>query len=292
VTAPVAAARAWLRALRLHFYSATVVLYAVGAFAAVPWQRFDGAAFAVGLLAILALEAATVFVNELIDWPTDARNRLFGPFNGGSRVLVEYRLTPAALTRGALIALAIATASIAALVAVTGSVVPLVPFALLGVAALGYTLPPLALCYRTLGELDVALTHGLGLVLCGFVFQSGALLDPRPWLLAVPIGIAMVPAITLAGIPDRRADRTVGKRTIAVRFGSGAACAVAVMAAWLAALAALVFARHAAVADALAWLPYVALPHAALLTLAVGRHVSQGTPERRIDGLIVLALTY
>ena len=43
---------------------------------------------------------------------------------------------------------------------------------LLTVAGLGYTMPPLKFSYRTLGEIDVALTNGPGVMLAGFLPAS------------------------------------------------------------------------------------------------------------------------
>jgi 1,4-dihydroxy-2-naphthoate octaprenyltransferase len=100
----------------------------------------------------------------------------------------------------------------------------------LAVAALGYTLPPIKLAYRGLGELDVVLTHSFGLIFPGYLLQGGAWSDPLPWLLSVPLAVAGLPAITLAGIPDRDADRAAGKRTLVVRAGARNAHALAAVA--------------------------------------------------------------
>src|SRR5690625_7040256 len=76
----------------------------------------------------------------------------------------------------------------------------------LTIISLGYTLPPLRLSYRTLGEIDVGLTHSIGVMLCGFLFQGGPFDHPFPWMISIPLFLSIVPAIILAGIPDYAAD--------------------------------------------------------------------------------------
>lgn len=92
---------------------------------------------------------------------------------------------------------------------------------------IGVVLPPLRLCYRGLGEINVAATHSIVVLLCGSVFQGGAWHTPALWLLALPMFLAVFAAIMLAGIPDLKADRSAGKRTLAVRLGPARAKALA-----------------------------------------------------------------
>src|SRR5690606_41183062 len=70
------------------------------------------------------------------------------------------------------------------------------------ILAMGYTNPPLKLSYRGMGELDVGLTHSLGVILCGYIFQNGLPGDAFPWLLSVPLFLSIIPSILLAGFPD------------------------------------------------------------------------------------------
>src|SRR5690606_34576437 len=101
------------------------------------------AAFWLGYLCVLGIEAATVFTNEVVDYASDRANRRYGPFNGGSRVIVDGRLSARALRLGAWAALALAAAAAAALVTATPA--PAVPSlalaAVLAIVAVGYTLP-------------------------------------------------------------------------------------------------------------------------------------------------------
>jgi 1,4-dihydroxy-2-naphthoate polyprenyltransferase len=277
--------------MRLQFYPATLAIYTLSSIAAAGPAGIDLHAFVLGLLAILALEVATVFTNEIYDFPSDVRNGNWSWLNGGSRTLVEGRLAAADLWRGAAVALAIAAASTALLAVVAGPRV-LVPLSALALLALGYTIPPLKLSHRTLGEVDVAVTHSVGLLLCGYVFQGGSLVAPFPWLLSIPLGLSMLPSITLAGIPDQHADAAAGKRTIAVTFGCRRAAWCAIVAALAAAVAAVLATRWPATAAVAVWLPYFAIPHGLLLIGLIFRYLSAGATPQRIDGLIVAALGF
>jgi 1,4-dihydroxy-2-naphthoate octaprenyltransferase len=164
-------------------------------------------------------------------------------------------------------------------------------YVVLTLFALAYTAPPLKLSYRGLGELDVALTHSAGAVLAGYVAQGGLWTDSAPWLLALPLGLAVLPSILLAGCPDRVADQTVGKRTLVVILGPRQAIRLA-MAATLAApaAAAAIAWMRPEMRGLLGWSAAAGAVHAAWL-LPKLRGLATRLPDR-IDGPIVMALTF
>jgi 1,4-dihydroxy-2-naphthoate octaprenyltransferase len=286
-------ALAWLQALRLQFYPMTWLAYLLGALLASIGGMLDQAAFWWGLAALFVLEAATVFSNDLLDLESDRINVNFGPFTGGSRVLVDGTLSVRqvkwAVGAALLLALLCAGGVLAATAAPATSSALLLFMAAL---ALGYTVPPLQLSHRGLGELDVGLTHATGAILCGFVFQGGALGDLTPWLLSVPLALAVLPSIILAGVPDRAADRAIGKGTLAVRLGVRGAYLLAGSFAVLAAAAALIVARAGASGGLLAGIEYLAPLHAMLLLILLARQAPRDDEVGRIDGLMVAALSY
>jgi 1,4-dihydroxy-2-naphthoate octaprenyltransferase len=286
-------AASWLRALRLQFYPMAWLAYLLGALAAVaPDGTLAAGPFWWGLACLFLIEVAAVLSNEHFDVATDRHNRNFGPFTGGSRVLIDGRLSVTEVRCGIALALGLAVVSGALL----ATAAPEFPVALvLGVLtalALGYTAPPLKLSYRGLGELDVGLTHSLGAILCGFVAQGGPWSAPEPWLLSLPLCLAVLPGITLAGVPDQDADRLAGKRTLAVRAGIRGACLIAANAAVLAAAAAIGLAHLPGLADVFAGIQYGVLPHAAVLLIMLAGLAREDAGARRIDGLMMVALSY
>ncbi|HEX7081984.1 MAG TPA: NAD(P)H-dependent oxidoreductase [Gammaproteobacteria bacterium] len=288
-----AKAASWLAALRLQFYPTTWLVYALGAVAAAGAEALATTAFWIGYLALFFLEAATVFTNELYDYSADRSNRRYGPFNGGSRVIIDGRLTAAEMRAGAIAAFALAVVASLALVAFPPAPLVSLPLlAVLAVVAIGYTLPPLKLCYRTLGELDVALTHGPAVLVCGWVFMGEEWTDPRPWLMALPIALATLPSITLSNVPDGEADAGAGKWTIAARFGSQRAVDTAVATTIAAALCALVWPFLDAVPDIYALVPWFALPHAAWLSWLLLRAHSGTEAPRGTMRPMIASLTY
>ena len=284
----------WLQALRLQFYPMTWLAYLLGALAAMRLEgTFHAAPFWWGLLCLFAIEVAAVLTNERYDFETDRHNRNFGPFTGGSRVLVDGKLSLGEVRHGIVAALALAAASGAALMLAAGpDGAAVLALAVLAALALGYTAPPAKLSYRGLGELDVAITHSLGAVLCGFLFQGGAWSAPEPWLLSLPLFCAVLPGITLSGVPDRDADRLAGKGTLAVRTGVRGAYLLAAICTVLAAAAAIALAHVAAVGRVFAGIEYAVLSHAAVLLVMLAGHAQADLGARRIDGLMALALSY
>jgi 1,4-dihydroxy-2-naphthoate octaprenyltransferase len=152
------------------------------------------------------------------------------------------------------------------------------------VMGIGYTAPPLKLSYRTWGELDVALTHSVLMVLLG-CFSQGGMAELQQWLIAAPMLFAILPAIILAGFPDLEADVAAGKQTLVVRFGRRAAAGVAIGATFVAAI------LHAGLFVSPWWFFLALLIHCSLLMLALATCMRQQRAGR-MNGLLALALSY
>jgi putative NADPH-quinone reductase/1,4-dihydroxy-2-naphthoate octaprenyltransferase len=282
---------AWLAAFRLQFHVMAWLAYTLGAVLGLrEGGHLTPATFALGLVCLFCLEVATVLTNELVDLPSDRLNRYWSPFTGGSRVLVDGRMALADLRRGALLT----TAAFVAGAAVLAPAQPALPLALavLAVLALGYTLPPLRLCWRGLGELDVAVTHGLALVLIGWLLTGGDVASPLPWLVGAPIACAVFPAILLSGVPDRPADAAVGKRTLVVRLGTVRALRLARATTLGAALLASLLALAGAAGGALTLVPIAAVPHALFQLRLLEQARRARRRDGRIDGLMASSLLY
>lgn len=286
---------AWLRIMRLQFYAMTLLAYLLGSFGAAalagsalrPWP------LVLGFLCLFLIELTSVLVNELRDFGTDKLNANAGPFNGGSRVLVDGDLTPAEVGRGLGVVRALfGMAAIALVLALPPdhSRFTIVAALVLGIVlGIGYTAPPLKLAYRGWGELDVAFTHSFFMIACGWVLQGGEVWHPIPWGLGVPLSFAVFAAITLSHIPDCPADRAVGKGTWAVLAGNRAAAAVAMGSVALASVSALALMNWNAL---LLWPTVFSIPHAILLMQKIRAFRSEGAPSRRIDALLISALAF
>jgi 1,4-dihydroxy-2-naphthoate polyprenyltransferase len=283
----------WLQALRLQFYPMSWLAYLLGALLAAPGGGFAPAPFWWGLATLFFLEAATVLSNDLLDLESDRINANFGPFTGGSRVLVDGLLALPQARRAIAVALLLTALCAGGVLASTAEPAASgVLLLLMAVLALGYTVPPLKLSHRGLGEVDVGLTHATGAILCGFVFQGGLLANPAPWLLSLPLALAVLPSIILAGVPDRAADRATGKATLAVRLEARGALVLAGSCAVLASAAALVLLWTTPVGGLLAGIEYLAPLHATLLLILLARQAPRADSLARIDGLMVAALSY
>ena len=286
---------AWLAALRLQFYPMTAIAYTVGAFGASIHKAMSMTTYLLGYLTLFLVEATTVFLNEWFDFPSDRINRNAGTFTGGSRVLVDERLKWSSLRKGILLASGATVAALAMLVAASsarsgGTIAVL--YVVFGMLAIGYSAPPLQLARRGLGEIDVALTHSAGAILAGYVVQGGGWTDSAPWVWALPLGIAILPSILLAGCPDHDADQAVGKRTLVVTMGKQRAVRLA-MAACLAApmLAAILWLARIGGAAQFGFSALGGTVHAWWLVRRL-RRLTHGQIPERIDGVIVLGLTF
>lgn len=205
----------WVRSVRFPSQLTILLPLIVGQLLA-PHQ--DAAVFAWVLAYGLFDQLYIVWANDYADRHDDPRNPHPSPFAGGSRVLVDGLISPAALGRAAVVA-ALGVLGVASALVVQGGPPSLMALAVLSLALLwAYSFGPLRLSYRGGGELLQTLGVGGVLPLFGYVAQAGTWAS-FPWLLlSVFLPLALGTAIATTR-PDEEADRTVGKNTFAAVFG-------------------------------------------------------------------------
>jgi 1,4-dihydroxy-2-naphthoate polyprenyltransferase len=198
-----------------------LVVAAIGSLAAVAGGAAVSATTLVAGGLVLVLAAASVhYVNEWADHETDALT-VRTPFSGGSGTLSSTGLPRRlALAGGVVTAVAASSAALVAFLAGWLPAIAVVLLALGGLLGWAYSVPPPALGWRGLGELDNAIAGGLVLPLFGYGVVAGEV--PLMIVAAfVPFAALDFSNLLATTWPDRRADAAVGKRTLATRWPTG-----------------------------------------------------------------------
>lgn len=170
----------------------------------------------VGALALLPVSVTIHYLNEAVDVETDALTRRT-PFSGGSGALAETGLPASFLWGATVTGIFVSLATLAGIL--TTDALPVHAVALLSVmlvVGIAYSLPPIALIRRGVGETVNAALGGLLLP----VYGVAVLATPTivTWLAAVPFSLVVGCNLLATHWPDRVADRKVGKRTLVVRW--------------------------------------------------------------------------
>lgn len=211
--------RRTLLATRPQFLGASLLPVVVGsAWGAAHAGEIDLPSIVLALLATALLHAAANVLNDVCDADSDAINVAhLSPFTGGSRFIQDQVLDVAAMRRLSLALLLCGSVPGVVLAALKGPGV--LAFGLAGVAlGVAYSLPPLRLNSRGLGELTVAIAFGILPVLGAAWLQTGGI-DPSTLIAALPVSLWIAAVLLVNEVPDRTADALAGKRTLAVRLG-------------------------------------------------------------------------
>jgi 1,4-dihydroxy-2-naphthoate octaprenyltransferase len=212
--------RYWL-ATRPGFFPASVLPVVVGTL----WGRAVGGHldWAVALLALLATALVHAGANVLNDvgdeiCGSDRTNseRIF-PYTGGSRFIQNEIMTLRQMATWGLLLLAGATLLGGALAALRGPTVIWLGVAGVALATL-YSLPPVQLQGRGMGEVVIAIAFGV-LPVSGAAWLQSGVLDGAAVLVSIPVGIWVTAILLINEVPDIAADARAGKRTLPVRIG-------------------------------------------------------------------------
>lgn len=182
--------------------------------------QLDLGSFGLALAAMVCVHAGVNVINDVYDdiCGTDRVNpERISPYTGGSRFIQNGTMTTSQMTGWAVILFAIAVVIGAILFAAKG--VGVVLFGLTG-ATLGvlYSMPPMRLSARGLGEAAVGLGFGILPVTGAAWLQSGSL-GVGALLLSLPVSLWVANILLVNEVPDAEADGATGRRTLVVRLG-------------------------------------------------------------------------
>ena len=201
------------------FFTASVAPVVIGT--AVGAKRagiLDGTALALALTSVICVHASVNVFNDVFDAMSgadQANAARIHPFTGGSRFIQNGVMNGGEMATFAFVLLGVGSLLGAVLFALKSAAVLL--FGAIGIAlGILYSLPPVQLAGRGLGELAVAIGFGALPVMGGAWLQSGAL-SLQALLLSLPLGCWIAAVLIANEVPDAAADAAAGKRTLVVR---------------------------------------------------------------------------
>ncbi len=220
-SSPGRAARRLLLATRPKFFTASILPVLLGtAWGYKVGGKFDAASFVLALIATLCVHAGANVLNDVFDEVSgsDGANAdRIHPYTGGSRFIQNGIMSVGEMARWGSALLGVGMVLGAALIALKGMAV--LYFGLAGVAlATLYSMPPVQLSARGLGEAAVGVAFGM-LPVAGAAWLQSGLIDRSTLLISLPIALWVASILLINEVPDIVADARAGKRTLAVRFG-------------------------------------------------------------------------
>jgi len=205
---------AWLRAIRYHSFTASIVPILVGSALAL----IDGGISWPLVLAMLAASIACHAGANLANDYFDHRKGVDNQGNLGPHKVIQLGLLTAHQVRNGMIAaFALATILGVFIVLSTDWRVFVLALASLG-AAFFYTAGSKALGYVALGEITVFLFMGPAMV-CGAYYVLTGAVTWTAALLSIPIGALSAATLHANNVRDIEHDRAAGKTTLAIILG-------------------------------------------------------------------------
>jgi 1,4-dihydroxy-2-naphthoate octaprenyltransferase len=212
------------RATRAPFLSATLAPVLLGLAVAARVGVFDAVTAVITVVAASAVHLGLNVANDVFDTlqGADDANATPTKFSGGSRVLQNALVTMREMSMLAIGCYAVAAVLGLVLLVMRGSPALVVIAAIGFFISLAYTMPPLKLVYRGLGEIATAIGFGPVMLLGAYVVQSRGSLSLEAFLVSIPVALLVALILYVNEIPDRPGDAQAGKRTLPVRWSKAA----------------------------------------------------------------------
>lgn len=213
--------KAWLKAIRVPFFTATIIPVIFGAIVA--WHdigNFMWLRFFLALAGAMLIHSGTNLANDYFDhrWGCDEANLTPTPFSGGSRVIQNGLIAPKKILYASLLTFILGSSIGLYLNYLSGKNVVLVLGVIGVLLGFFYTAKPFRIGYGSFGELAVGVGFG-PLMVMGAYYVQAQVLPFRIFLISIPIGILIALVLFINEFPDYAADKAVGKRTLVVILG-------------------------------------------------------------------------
>jgi len=207
----------YIRALRLPFITASLI----PALCSLVLSYDTNSLIIPGLFSVIGVAFLHLGANVLNDYydtgGSDSINRYYGPFSGGSRVVIEGMMSKKEILTLSIICFAIGIIfGVSTLFYKRIFIIPIGAIGLLlGVL---YSASPFSLMSRGLGEIAIFFAFGPVLTL-GVGYSTTGVLSIEHFLYGFPFGFFVSGILYINEFPDIEADRNSGKWNIVVRLG-------------------------------------------------------------------------
>jgi len=224
--------QSYLKALRAPFLTGSQIPVVIGVCYAALEGYFIFIPFIITLIGVAGLHLGANILNDYYDARgSDPVNVRLTPFSGGSRVIQNGKVRPAAMLAMSMFFFLI---GLAAGIWLIFNGRPLV--LLLGILGFGagwsYSSPPLQLMATGWGEVVIFFAFGPLITLGAYYVMAGNLNLNAFWL-GIPQGFLITCVIWINQFPDYQADMEAGKKNLVVRLGPALArylyCLIMVM---------------------------------------------------------------
>jgi 1,4-dihydroxy-2-naphthoate polyprenyltransferase len=212
----------WLRAIRIRFLLASVIAVTNGlAIAYWKYSAIDPLYAILTYIGVVFLHASVDLLNDYWDHKRgidSATKRT--KFSGGTGVLPENLLTPRAVYIAGIIFLVLGASIGAYFVAIRGITIAVI----LSFAVVAIYFYSTRIVNAGLGELFVAIKGAM--IVLGTFYVQNAVLEPTALYVGAIVGILSATVLFINSFPDYEADRSKGRRTLAIMLGRKTASAI------------------------------------------------------------------
>ncbi|MCY1155541.1 MAG: menA [Nitrososphaera sp.] len=205
----------WLRAIRIRFLLASVIAVTNGlAIAYWKYAAIDPLYAILTYIGVVFLHASVDLLNDYWDHKRgidSATKRT--KFSGGTGVLPENLLTPRAVYIAGIIFLVLGASIGAYFVAIRGITIAVI----LSFAVVAIYFYSTRIVNAGLGELFVAIKGAM--IVLGTLYVQNAVLEPTALYVGAIVGILSATVLFINSFPDYEADKSKGRRTLAIMLG-------------------------------------------------------------------------
>lgn len=209
----------WITAARLPFTTVAILPFAAGIFIAynssypIHWP-----AATLGLAAVLLLCITCYLLGEAYDQEEDRLTLRYGrtKFSGGTLLVANHTLSQRSVVSTAIVLFFAAAVMGVVISVIHRNGLLLALGAAGGCAAVLYSLPPVRLVKRGVGEIFIAVCYGWLPFVTGFASATGEF-PPHSHIFVIPQALAIFNVILINEFPDYEPDKQAEKRNLVVR---------------------------------------------------------------------------
>jgi 1,4-dihydroxy-2-naphthoate octaprenyltransferase len=200
-----------IEAFRLPFVGASILPFIFGS--VISRENFNLSGFILGFFAVLSTHISANLINDYADSRSGADWQDKNPYKffGGSKFIQQNIFSERFYLKSAILFAIISAFSVLLLSLALKSFLVISAYCIVIVLSWFYSISPVKLSYRRVGEAAIFLLFGPVLVMGGYFIQTRIFPDLKSFLLSLPFGFFTTAILFANEVPDFTEDRNVGK---------------------------------------------------------------------------------